>query len=134
VTRLLLDTNAVITLAAAPPGTTFTGVQQGDSLAISAMTELEVRLGAGLRPGNVHILRTLTWLTQNYRGLPTDSAVVAAFPVVVAAAVAAGQSPERRIADLTIAATALAHGATLVTEDATLRNALAEALPTRSLQ
>jgi predicted nucleic acid-binding protein len=133
VTRLLLDTNAVITLAAAPAGTPFAGIGDADSLAISAMTELEVRLGAGLRPGNVQILHTLTWLTQNYRGLPTDAAVVAAFPVIVASAVAAGQSPKRRIADLTIAATALAHEATLVTDDRTLREALLGTLPTRSL-
>ncbi|ABS01844.1 type II toxin-antitoxin system VapC family toxin [Kineococcus radiotolerans] len=133
-TNLLLDTNAVITMAAAPPGTTFAGIQDGDVLAISTVTELEVRLGVGLRPGNVHLLQTLAWLTRNYRGIPTDAAVVAAFPVIVASAVAAGQSPERRIADLTIAATALAHGATLITDDRTLRNALTGAVATRSLQ
>lgn len=129
----LLDTNAVISMAQSSPGSSFEGLGDDPTLAVSAVTELEVRLGVGLRPGNVMALRTLIWLSQSFRGIAVDTAVVAAFPAVVAAAVAQGQNPRRRLADLTIAATALAHGATLISDDRTLRRAVGDVVPTRSL-
>ena len=44
-----------------------------------------------------------------------------------------GQEPRKRCADLVIAATALAHGATLVTDDESSARAVSGLLPVRSL-
>ncbi|WP_337063441.1 type II toxin-antitoxin system VapC family toxin [Kineococcus sp. G2] len=132
-TNLLLDTNAVITLAQAPPGTSFPGLRDGDAAAISIVTEMEVRGGLAANPADDERQQTLSFLTGHYVPLPVDARVAFHYHRVATATVVQGQEPRKRFADLVIAATALAHGATLVTDDQALARAVSGLLPVRPL-
>ena len=133
-TNLLLDTNALITLALAPAGTTFSAIQPGDALAVSIVTEFEVRGGLAIAPNDPARQHTFAFLTDRYVPLPLDAKVATHFHHLAANSAALGQRPRKRIADLMIAATALAHGATLVTDDQGLIRVAAGLLPVRSLR
>ncbi|WP_432574678.1 PIN domain-containing protein [Kineococcus sp. SYSU DK005] len=134
---LVLDTNAVITIAQAAPGTRFAGIGAQDAVGVSVVTEAEVRLGVALAVGDPlkHAQRAaqLAWLVTRYRPLPVDAGVVAAFSSVAALSLASGREPKKDFRDLLIAATAVHHGAVLVTDDAGLARVASALVRVRSL-
>lgn len=132
-TNLILDTNAVITLSQTPAGTSFTGIRDDDAAAISIVTEMEVRGGLAANPTDDEHQQTLSFLMQNYVPLAVDARTAFQYHRIAAASAAQGQKPRERFADLVIAATALAHGATLVTDDQSLTRAVTGLVPVRSL-
>lgn len=115
----LLDTSVVLTMAQGtgvahelqrfPPAPT----------AISIVTEAELRAGLNTVSGQVRLARmaVLERLLVMYEPLPFDRAVAQAYGRVHLAVVEAGRKPRGRLADLVIAATAVAHDLTLVTAD-----------------
>lgn len=132
-TRLLLDTNAVITLAQAPTGASFPGIQDDDAAAISIVTEMKVRGALAVDPADDERQQTLSFLTQHYVPVDVDARVAFHYQRVATACAAQGQRPRKRFADLVIAATALAHAATLITDDQALTRAVSGLLDVRSL-
>ncbi|WP_432535057.1 type II toxin-antitoxin system VapC family toxin [Kineococcus arenarius] len=130
----LLDTNAAIDLLADPACAATLGTAP---TAVSALTEIEVRRGVAVRAHDpaavVQRVDLLNGLLTRWSPIPVDARVAAAYSRVVAAVVASGQQPRPRVVDHLIAATALAHGLTLVTADRTLLNGVAGLVPTTSL-
>lgn len=113
--NVLLDTSVFIAresgrpLADLPPGT-----QTG----VSVMTVAELRLGvlAATDPSaRASRLSTLESATRDHDPLPVDDTVAEHFARLVAGLRAAGRNP--RVIDTLIAATALAHGAAVATQD-----------------
>lgn len=100
---------------------------------MSVITELELRYGVSAELGNAVRLGQLTHLLSNWTPWPVDRVVAAAFNSVVDAAITAGQTPRRRMNDLVIAATALAHEMTLVTNDGDLSSAVGGLVPVQAL-
>lgn len=113
----LLDTSVVLTMAQG------TGVARelervpSAPTAISIVTEAELRAGLNTASGHVRLARmaVLERLLIVYDPLPFDRAVAQAYGRVHLAVVEAGRKPRGRLADLFIAATAVAHDLTLVT-------------------
>ena len=90
-----------------------------DQVSVSVITLAELELGVLMaRDPDTRSLRlaTLTRLREQTTGLPVDDRVASAFARLAAGVFAAGRKP--RVHDTWIAATALAHGAEVWTQDA----------------
>ncbi len=98
-TRGLIDTNVVIHLPALDPA----GLPE--EMVISAVTLAELSAGPHCTDEP----------TERADPLPFDAEAARAYGLIVAAAIAAGRLPRRRIADLMIASTAFAHRLPLFT-------------------
>ncbi|PRY57105.1 hypothetical protein BCF74_11626 [Knoellia remsis] len=109
--RAVLDTSVVIDPGATPiPGV----------LAISTATLSELHFGVlvAKKPEvRAERLRRLSVIQRQFDALPIDDAVAASYGRLAAAVVDAGRTPRGRTMDLLIAATAHAHGASLVTRN-----------------
>jgi predicted nucleic acid-binding protein len=90
-----------------------------DEVAVSVITLAELELGVLLAPDSdtrSQRLGTLTRVREQTAGLPADARVASAYARLAASEIAAGRRP--RVHDTWIAATALAHGAAVWTQDA----------------
>jgi predicted nucleic acid-binding protein len=105
----------------------FVAVEQGrglkrrlpDDVAVSVITLAELELGVLLATDpdtRSQRLGTLTRVREQTAGLPADARVASAYARLAASEIAAGRRP--RVHDTWIAATALAHGASVWTQDA----------------
>ena len=104
----------------------FVAVEQGrplgrplpDSVSVSVVTLAELELGVLVARDSdtrAQRLATLTHVREETAGLPADERVASAYARLAANELAAGRKP--RIHDTWIAATALAHGAAVWTQD-----------------
>ena len=90
-------------------------------IAISAATMAELHFGVLVaRSADVRAerLRRLTIIERTFDALPIDHAVARQYGRLTAAVVDVGRRPRARVMDLLIAATAVAHGASLHTRNA----------------
>lgn len=113
--RVILDTSVFI---AAETGRPLGPVPEGAETAISVMTLAELRVGVLVATdpeARARRLHTLEAASRERTPLPVDGAVAEHFAALVSRLRAAGRSP--RVIDTLIAATALAHGASVVTQD-----------------
>jgi predicted nucleic acid-binding protein len=111
---VVLDTSVLIE-GLAPAG--------DEPAAISVVSLAELRLGVGLArdPATQEHRRTrLRRIEAAYVALPVDADVAHEWGRLATAVAERGGGPRRRAFDLLIAATARAHGATLVTDDGDL--------------
>ena len=109
--RALLDSSVIIAADIAP----IAGV-----LAISAISLAELQFGVLVaRDPDVRAerLRRLSIVQKHFDAIPVDEAVAVSYGRLAAAVVQAGRQPRRRPMDLSIAATAHAHGARLYTRN-----------------
>jgi predicted nucleic acid-binding protein len=110
--RGVLDTSVLI-----DPGTEpLPGV-----LAISTISLAELQFGVLVTTSpevRANRLRRLSLISRRFDALPVDEAVADSYGQLAVAVVRAGRQPWSRTADLLIAATAHAHGATLYTRNA----------------
>ncbi len=110
--RGILDTSVLIAEDIAPiPG----------SLAISVISIAELQFGVLVAKSPETQARRLTRLSaiqRRFEPLPVDDAVADSYAILVAAVARAGRQPRARSMDLLIAATAMAHSATLYTRNA----------------
>jgi predicted nucleic acid-binding protein len=107
----VLHTSAV--LAPLPPSF-------DDDVAISIVTFAELHFGvmaAQDQAARGERLRRLSALQSQFEPLPVDGSVAAAYGRLAAAVAESGRTPRTRVMDLLIAATAVAHGARLVTRN-----------------
>ena len=114
--RGLLDTSTFI---AREQGRQLAAERLPDEAAISVVTLAELELGVHLADseGSRSVrLRTLTAARNTYVALPIDEAVASVFAELVATARRAGRRP--RVQDAWIAATALANGVGVYSQDA----------------
>jgi len=105
----VLDTSILIAEAADPV--------EGD-IAISVVSIAELQFGVLIAPDDdrrAHRLARLSAILRSFEPLPVDAAVAASYGALAAATHRAGRKATARSLDLTIAATAHAHGARLVT-------------------
>jgi predicted nucleic acid-binding protein len=89
-----------------------------DEVSVSVITLAELELGvlvAREPDARAQRLATLTRVREETAGLPADQRVASAYARLAAAELAAGRKP--RVHDTWIAATALAHGAEVWTQD-----------------
>jgi predicted nucleic acid-binding protein len=112
--RAVLDTNILLAGHSVPAGY--------DDLKVSAVTWGEIRRGIGIYRGKGDQLTAVRFENQYQQlrlalgaGLPFDDGAAAAFQSVVELTHAAGRDSRGRILDLMIAATAVTHGADLIT-------------------
>jgi toxin FitB len=112
--RALLDTDVLLSGAEIPAEYT--------ELRVSSLTWAEIRAGIGKARGDGDGARARAWTAAYNRmrgaygpGLVFDDACAAAFDQLVELTHAAGRLSRGRIIDLMIAATAVVHGADLVT-------------------
>jgi predicted nucleic acid-binding protein len=109
----------------------FIAAEQGRALesslpeqaSVSVITLAELELGVLMaRDSDTRSLRlaTLTRVRAHSAGLPADDRVASAYARLTAGELAAGRKP--RVHDTWIAATALAHGAQVWTQDADFTN------------
>ena len=113
---LLLDTSTVIAIGR---GELDELTARTEAATISALTVCGLHHGVlaatdAQRPGR---LALLTWVERSFRPLPIDERVAPAYGRLAVAARAAKRDVRRGTADLLIAATAVAHGLTLLTRD-----------------
>lgn len=125
----LLDTNAVITVLGAAPEESFAGVPATASTQLSIVTIVELTCGVGSarRAGSPDLAlreNQRLFVTSRWRPTAVDTSLASAFGQVARAASGVGQHPRKRMNDLMVAATALVHGLTPVTDDAALARAL----------
>jgi predicted nucleic acid-binding protein len=116
--RGMLDTNILILRRWINPA------DLPDEMAISAITLAELSAGPHEVPGNdeqhahaerARRLEILQRAESEFDAVPFDAEAARVYGRVAAAVVAAGRKPRRRIADLMIAATAIAQGLPLYT-------------------
>lgn len=112
----LLDTSVVIAIGR---GELRDLEERSEAATISALTVCGLHHGvlaasAAQRPGR---LALLTWVERTYHPLPIDERVAPAYGRLALAARKARRDVRRGTADLLIAATAVAHGLTLLTRD-----------------
>jgi len=91
------------------------------ALAISAASLAELHFGVLVTADSTiraERLRRLSALQRKFDALPVDDNVAISYGQLAAAVANAGRQPRARVMDLLIAATAHAHGATLVTRNA----------------
>jgi predicted nucleic acid-binding protein len=108
--RVILDTSVLI--AAHELG--------ADEYAISAATLAELHFGvlvANNEPTRATRLQRLTVVERSFDAIPFDSTVARAYGECAAAVQIAGRNPRSRVFDLMIAATARAHGASVLTHN-----------------
>ena len=113
---LLLDTSVVIAVGR---GELDDLRRRTETATISALTVCGLHHGVllasdGQRPGR---LALLSWVERTFRPLPIDERVAPAYGRLAFVARTAGRDVRRGTADLLIAATAAAHGLTLLTRD-----------------
>ncbi len=111
-TRGLIDTNVVIHLPALDPA----GLPE--EMVISAVTLAELSAGPHCTDEPTERAKRMSVLQHaeaTFDPLPFDAEAARAYGLIVAAAIAAGRLPRRRIADLMIASTAFAHRLPLFT-------------------
>jgi hypothetical protein len=92
-----------------------------DEVGISIITFSELQFGVMAAHNEVvrgERLRRLSALQSNFDPLPIDGPVAAAYGRLAAALIASTMAPQIRVNDLFIAATAMAHGARLITRHA----------------
>jgi len=90
-----------------------------DQVGVSIVTLAELELGVHMADDaetRADRLATLTRVREHTHGLPADEAVASGYARLAAGELAEGRKP--RVHDTWIAATALAHGAQLWTQDA----------------
>ena len=114
--RYLLDTSAVIAIGR---GELRDLGERADAATICALTVCGLHHGVlaaapEQRPGR---LTLLAWVERTFRPLPIDERVAPAYARLALAARTVGRDVRRGSADLLIAATAEAHGLTLLTRD-----------------
>ncbi len=113
--RAILDTSVFITVERGGP----LPRPLPDRVSVSVVTLAELELGV-LMAADSEIrsqrLATLTRVREQTIGLPADERVASAYARLAASALHAGRKP--RVHDTWIAATALAHGARVWTQDA----------------
>jgi predicted nucleic acid-binding protein len=117
VTRGLIDTNIVILRQRIDP------VELPDEIAISTVTLAELSAGPHQVAGGgydeaverARRLEVLQRVEHEFDPIPFDVDAARAYGRIVAAVVAAGRSPRRRVADLMIASIAVAERLTLYT-------------------
>ena len=122
-TRGLLDTSVVIDLDRIDPD------RLPDESAIAAITIAELAAGphaTGDREEQARRQDRLLWAAATWDPLPFDAAAARAYGLVFATAATAGRTGRRRLADLLIAATAVANGLPLYTRNAQNLEALTE--------
>jgi predicted nucleic acid-binding protein len=127
VTQGLLDTNIMILRAWIDPA------ELPDEVAISAVTLAELSAGPHLAPADDHVelarrLEVLQRAESEFDPIPFDTEAARIFGRLTAVVVAGGQKPRRRVADLMIAATAIAEGLPLFTTNPADFRALDELL------
>lgn len=113
--RGLIDTNIVIHLAALGDA----GLP--DEMVISALTLAELSAGphhASEPAERARRMSVLQHAESTFEPLPFDTEAARAFGLIVAAVLAGGRTPRRRIADLMIASTAVANRLPLYTTNA----------------
>jgi predicted nucleic acid-binding protein len=109
----------------------FVAVEQGrplsrslpEEVAVSVVTLAELELGVLMaKDGTTRAIRltTLTRVREETSGLPADGRVASAYARLAAAELQAGRRP--RVHDTWIAATAVAHGAEVWTQDQDFTN------------
>jgi len=123
--RAVLDTSVVIA--------TDVGPIEGE-IAISCVTLAELHFGVLVAKNlddRAERLRRLLFLQRRFDALPMDEAVAAGYGQIAAAVASAGRQPRARSMDLLIAATALAHSATLYTRNINDFDGLADLVEVR---
>lgn len=113
-TRGLLDTSVIVDHDLLDPEVL------PDESAISAITLAELAAGPHATPDDEERTRRqdrLQWTVATWDPIPFDADAARAYARVFAASRAAGRSSRTRVADLLIAATAVAHGLHLYTRN-----------------
>jgi predicted nucleic acid-binding protein len=113
--RGLIDTNIVIHLPALAPEAL------PDEMVLSAVTLAELSAGphhAGTAAERARRISVLQHVEATFDALPFDAEAARAYGLVCAAVLAAGRTTRRRVADLMIAAVAVAHDLPLYTTNA----------------
>jgi predicted nucleic acid-binding protein len=115
VTAAVLDTSIFIATERGRP----LGGSLPEQVSVSVVTLAELELGVLVARDSdtrARRLATLTRVREQAAGLPVDDRVASAYARLAAAELSAGRKP--RVHDTWIAATALAHGADVWTQDA----------------
>ncbi|MBV8527000.1 MAG: PIN domain-containing protein [Candidatus Dormibacteraeota bacterium] len=113
--RVVLDTSVFI---ARETGRAIAQLPPDTETAISVVTVAELRVGVLIAESSAvrgRRLSTLETAMRDHQALPVDDSVAEAFAALVVEVRSAGRNP--RVLDSLIAATAVAHGAAVATQD-----------------